>query len=227
MSHSILLVDDEQDILEFLEYNLKKEGFTTLKATNGLDAIKIAEEENPDLIVLDMMMPVLTGIDTCKVLRGKPQFKDTIIVFLTARNTDEAEIESFEVGADDYISKPIRPKVFVKRIKSILNRRLGNENESNFRKFNKLSIDLDKRKVFIEDRVIKDVPKKQFQILELLTSKPERYFSREEIYNKIWGTDIIVGDRTLDVHIRKLREKIGSEFVKTSKGIGYAFIPSS
>lgn len=226
MSHSILLVDDETDILEFLEYNLKKEGFTTLKATNGLDAIKIAEEENPDLIVLDMMMPVLTGIDTCKVLRGKPQFKDTIIVFLTARNTDEAEIESFEVGADDYISKPIRPKVFVKRIKAILNRRLGKEADTNFRKFNKLSIDLDKRKVFIEDAVIKDVPKKQFQILELLTSKPERYFSREEIYNKIWGADIIVGDRTLDVHIRKLREKIGSEFVKTSKGIGYAFIPS-
>lgn len=226
MSYSILLVDDEQDILEFLEYNLKKEGFKTLKATNGLEAIKIAEAENPDLIVLDMMMPVLTGIDTCKVLRGKPQFKNTIIVFLTARNTDEAEIESFEVGADDYISKPIRPKVFVKRIKSILKRRLGNEDVNNFRKFNILSIDLAKRKVFIEDQVIKDVPKKQFQILELLTSKPERYFSREEIYNKIWGSDIIVGDRTLDVHIRKLREKIGSKFIKTSKGVGYAFIPS-
>ena len=226
MSHSILIVDDEKDILEFLEYNLKKEGLKTLKATNGLEAIKIAEEENPDMIVLDMMMPILTGIDTCKALREKPQFQDTIIVFLTARNTDEAEIESFEVGADDYISKPIRPKVFVKRINAILKRRLREKSDSNFRQFNKLSIDLAKRKVFIEDQVIKDVPKKQFQILQLLTSKPEKYFSREEIYTKIWGTDIIVGDRTLDVHIRKLREKIGSAFIKTSKGIGYAFIPS-
>tara|TARA_B110000914_G_C15358206_1_gene397214 strand:+ start:149 stop:832 length:684 start_codon:yes stop_codon:yes gene_type:complete len=226
MSHSILIVDDEKDILEFLEYNLKKEGFKTLKATNGLEALKIAEEENPDMIVLDMMMPILTGIDTCKALREKPQFQDTIIVFLTARNTDEAEIESFEVGADDYISKPIRPKVFVKRINAILKRRLREESDSNFRQFNKLSIDLAKRKVFIENQVVKDIPKKQFQILQLLTSKPEKYFSREEIYTKIWGTDIIVGDRTLDVHIRKLREKIGSVFIKTSKGIGYAFIPS-
>lgn len=224
MSYSVLLVDDEKDILEFLEYNLIKEGFTTFKALNGLKALEIAKKEKPDLIVLDMMMPLMNGIETCKKLRADKIFKDTLIVFLTAKNSDEVEIESFEVGADDFITKPIRPKVFIQRIKSILNRRLGNKNES-IRIFNSLTIDLEKRKVFINDEKIKDLPKKQFQILEILSSLPEKYFSRDELYLQIWGTDIIVGDRTLDVHIRKLREKIGKDFVKTSKGIGYAFIP--
>ncbi len=224
MSYSILLVDDEQDILEFLEYNLFKEGFTTYKAYNGVEAIKIAEEKNPDLIVLDMMMPQMNGIETCAHLRKNKKFKDTLIVFLTARSTDEAEIESFEIGADDFIKKPIRPKVFVKRVKSLLERRLGKENSKKYRQFKSLRIDIEKRKVFVNDKKIKDLPKKQFQILMLLSSIPERIFSREEIYNKIWGTDIIVGDRTLDVHIRKLREKIGSHFIKTSKGIGYSFV---
>jgi len=225
MAYSILLVDDEKDILEFLEYNLIKEGFKTFKALNGKEALIIAEKENPDLIVLDMMMPEMNGIETCKKLRENKKFKETLIVFLTARNTDEAEIESFEVGADDFIQKPIRPKVFTQRIKSLLNRRVGNDKQETILEFESISIDLNKRKVSLKGVAIKDLPKKQYQILLLLSSKPENYFSRDQIYMKIWGTDIIVGDRTLDVHIRKLREKIGKEFIKTSKGYGYAFIP--
>lgn len=225
MSYSILLVDDEPDILEFLEYNLTKEGFTTFKALNGLKALEVANKENPDLIVLDMMMPEMNGLETCVKLRKIKQFDKTLIVFLTANNSDETEIESFEVGADDFIKKPIRPKVFIQRIKSLLERRYQKEAKKVVRTFTKLNIDIEKRKVFINNQAIKELPKKQFQILALLTSAPEKYFSRDEIYLEIWGKDIIVGDRTLDVHIRKLREKIGNEFIKTSKGIGYAFIP--
>jgi len=209
-----------------LEYNLKKEGYKSFKALNGLEAMEIAEKENPDLIVLDMMMPIMSGIDICKLLRSKKQFKKTIIVFLTAKSSDEAEIESFRIGADDYIRKPIRTKVFLQRIKSLLERRLKPDENENFRNFNEFIIDIDKRVVYIADKKVKNIPKKQFQILLLLSSKPERYFSREEIYNKIWGSDIIVGDRTLDVHIRKLREKTGEKYIKTSKGVGYAFITS-
>ena len=225
MSYKILLVDDEKDILDFLQYNLNKEGFKTYTASNGLEAIEIAENENPDLIVLDMMMPIMSGIDICKLLRSKKQFKKTLIVFLTAKSSDEAEIESFQIGADDYIRKPIRTKVFIQRIKSLFDRRFISKEKANFLSFKNLRIDVDKRVVYIKEKKVKNIPKKQFQILILLSSKPERFFSREEIYNKIWGIDIIVGDRTLDVHIRKLREKIGKKFIKTSKGVGYAFIP--
>jgi len=225
MSYTILLVDDEKDILDFLQYNLKKENFKIYKTTNGLEAIEIAKKENPDIIVLDMMMPTMSGIEICKILRSKKQFNETLIVFLTAKNSDEAEIESFQIGADDYISKPIRTKVFIQRIKSLLDRRYISKEKEESLSFNNLKINIEKRIVYIGEKKIKNIPKKQFQILVLLCSKPERVFSRAEIYNKIWGLDIIVGDRTLDVHIRKLREKIGKNFIKTSKGFGYAFIP--
>lgn len=225
MSNTILLVDDERDILEFLEYNLLKEGFKIYTAENGKEAIEVAKKYQPELIVLDVMMPEMDGVETCKKLRELSSFKDTLIVFLTARSADEFEIEGFDVGADDYISKPIRPKVFISRIKALLKRRVATDKESLVRKFENISIDIEKRQITLGEKIIDSLPKKQFEILTLLSSKPERYFSREEIYHKIWGDDIIVGDRTLDVHIRKLREQIGNNFIKTSKGIGYAFIP--
>lgn len=225
MSNTILLVDDERDILEFLEYNLLKEGFKIYTAENGKEAIEVAKKYQPELIVLDVMMPEMDGVETCKKLRELSSFKDTLIVFLTARSADEFEIEGFDVGADDYISKPIRPKVFISRIKALLKRRVATDKESLVRKFENISIDIEKRQITLGEKIIDSLPKKQFEILTLLSSKPERYFSREEIYHKIWGDDIIVGDRTLDVHIRKLREQIGNDFIKTSKGIGYAFIP--
>lgn len=225
MSNTILLVDDERDILEFLEYNLLKEGFKIYTAENGKEAIEVAKKHQPELIVLDVMMPEMDGVETCKKLRELSSFKDTLIVFLTARSADEFEIEGFDVGADDYISKPIRPKVFISRIKALLKRRVATDKESLVRKFENISIDIEKRQITLGEKIIDSLPKKQFEILTLLSSKPERYFSREEIYHKIWGDDIIVGDRTLDVHIRKLREQIGNDFIKTSKGIGYAFIP--
>lgn len=225
MSNTILLVDDERDILEFLEYNLLKEGFKIYTAENGKEAIEVAKKHQPELIVLDVMMPEMDGVETCKKLRELSSFKDTLIVFLTARSADEFEIEGFDVGADDYISKPIRPKVFISRIKALLKRRVATDKESLVRKFENISIDIEKRQITLREEIIDSLPKKQFEILTLLSSKPERYFSREEIYHKIWGDDIIVGDRTLDVHIRKLREQIGNDFIKTSKGIGYAFIP--
>jgi len=224
MAHSILLVDDEQDILEFLEYNLLKEGYKIFTASNGRDAYNLAKLHQPDLIVLDVMMPEMDGVETCKMIRQMPSLENTLIVFLTARSADEFEIEGFNVGADDYISKPIRPKVFISRIKALLKRRPNAKREDLKRKFNSIVIDLERRSVLINNLEIDNLPKKQFEILVLLSSKPERYFSREEIYHKIWGDDIIVGDRTLDVHIRKLREHIGQNFIKTSKGIGYAFI---
>lgn len=224
MNYSILLVDDEQDILEFLEYNLLKEGFKIYTANNGVDAIKMAKLHRPDLIVLDVMMPEKDGVETCKEIRQMPSFENVLIVFLTARSTDEFEIEGFNVGADDYISKPVRPKVFISRIKALFKRRSKGLTENLKRNFKNIVIDLAKRSVEVNDIEVDLLPKKQFEILVLLSSKPERFFSREEIYQKIWGDDIIVGHRTLDVHIRKLREQIGPEYIKTSKGIGYAFV---
>lgn len=226
MSNTILLVDDEQDILEFLEYNLLKEGYNIFTASNGKEALILAKQHKPDLIVLDVMMPEMNGVETCKELRALPNFSNTLIVFLTAKSADEFEIEGFSAGADDYISKPIRPKVFISRIKSLLKRRSTKTLQENIRKFENIVIDIEKRTVKINDILVDSLPKKQFKILVLLSSKPERFFSRDEIYHKVWGDDIIVGDRTLDVHIRKLREQIGKDFIKTSKGIGYSFIPA-
>ncbi len=217
----ILLVDDESDVLDFLSYNLKKEGYHVLLADNGEEAIEIANAELPQLILMDVMMPKMDGIQACKEIRKNRKLKTCLIAFLTARGEEIAEIEGFEVGADDYITKPIKPKVLISRIKGLL-RRLDPSNMKLIEKFGELLID---REQFIVKKSNKKIilPKMEFSLLELLTSKPGKVFTRKEIFNEIWGNDVIVGDRTIDVHIRKLREKIGGHYIRTVKGIGYKF----
>jgi two-component system alkaline phosphatase synthesis response regulator PhoP len=217
----ILLVDDEQDVLEFMKYNLEKEGFWVYTASNGADGIQIAKKIRPHLIVLDLMMPVKDGIATCRELRSMPEFKNTLITFLTARDEDYSQIAGLESGADDYITKPIKPKVFISRVNALM-RRLDDGTLVNNIKVANIEIDKEKYKVIQNGKDI-NLPRKEFELLCLLASKPGRVFKREEILNKVWGNDTIVGDRTIDVHIRKLREKIGEELFKTIKGIGYKF----
>jgi two-component system, OmpR family, alkaline phosphatase synthesis response regulator PhoP len=224
----ILLVDDEVDILEFVSYNLEKEGYKVYTAQNGLDALKIAEKKTPDLILLDVMMPEMDGIATCEELRKLPKLKSTIIAFLTARGEDYSQIAGFEAGADDYITKPIRPKVLISRIKALLKRssvveELVAEPNENTINIGNLQIDRERYMITVsgEEMVL---PRKEFELLSLLASKPGKVFTREEIYSSVWGEQVIVGDRTIDVHIRKLREKIGEDHIKTLKGIGYKFV---
>lgn len=219
MSTKILIADDEEDILQFLSYNLKKEGYDVLTATNGAEAIEIAKKENPDLIVLDIMMPVMDGMETCKILRETPETKDKLIIFLTARNEDYSQIAGFENGADDYITKPIKPKLFISRIKALL-RRVHISEAGNIIDLGNIKIDKEKYHVLKDNQVI-EMPRKEFMLLELLASKPGKVFSREYILEKVWGEDVIVGERTIDVHIRKIREKIGDDYIKTVKGLGY------
>lgn len=225
--YKILIVDDEEDILEFLSYNLKKEDFIVYTASNGLDAIKTASKIVPDLIIVDVMMPGMDGIETCEELRSNPKLKNAAITFLTARSEDYSEIAGFKAGADDYITKPIRPKVLIARIYALLKRNIRHDEEleNNIIEFDNLIINLEKHLV-IEGEEELTLPNKEFKLLVLLASKPERVFTREEIYNSVWGSDVIVGDRTIDVHIRKLREKLGSQYIETVKGIGYKFIQS-
>lgn len=221
----ILLVDDELDILEFIEYNLIKENYQVFTANNGYDAIKVAEKENPHLIILDIMMPNLDGVEVCRELRSRAQFKDTIIAFLTARSEDYSQIAGFDVGGDDYITKPIRPRVLVSRVGALLRRvgsSKGTEENRMIVKVADLVIDKEKVLVYKNDDAI-TLAKKEFELLCLLASKPGKVFSRDEIFNKVWGTDVIVGNRTIDVHIRKVREKIGDDYIRTIKGIGYKF----
>jgi len=221
-AYKILLVDDEPDILEFLAYNLNKEGFRVLQAENGKDAIALAKKEIPHLIVLDVMMPDMDGIETCRELREQAVLKDVLIAFLTARGEDYTQIAGFEVGADDYITKPIKPRVFVSRIKALL-RRLNTQipEELNLQ-FGDLRIDKEKHLVYKNSEEIV-LPKKEFNLFVLLSSKPGKVFTREFILEKVWGDEVIVGDRTIDVHIRKLREKLGDAYFKTVKGVGYKF----
>lgn len=224
-SAKILVVDDEPDILEFLRYNLEKEGFSVVTAADGEEGLAIADKEQPDLIILDIMMPKMDGVEVCRVLRSKPSFAQTVIAFLTAREEDFSQIAALETGGDDYITKPIRPRVFISRIKALLRRRSRKEAEEeapNQIKISDLLIDRDRIIVERGDETI-ELAKKEFELLSLLVSKPGKVFSREEIFNKVWGTDVIVGNRTIDVHIRKLREKIGDHYIKTIKGIGYKF----
>lgn len=220
----ILIVDDEPDILEFLQYNLEREGYTVVTASDGEAGIQLAERENPDLIILDIMMPKMDGVEVCRVLRSKPQFNQTVITFLTAREEDFSQIAALETGGDDYITKPIRPRVFLSRIKALLRRSERQEVEEveNTLQVGDLLIDRDKVTVIKGEKHI-ELAKKEFELLNLLVSKPGKVFSREEIFHKVWGTDVIVGNRTIDVHIRKLREKIGDKYIKTIKGIGYKF----
>jgi two-component system alkaline phosphatase synthesis response regulator PhoP len=217
----VLLVDDEQDVLDFMKYNLEKEGFWVYTASNGYDGIQLAQKVNPHLIVLDMMMPKMDGISTCKELRSMDEFKNTLITFLTARDEDYSQISGFEVGADDYITKPIKPKVLVSRIKALM-RRLEVANTPKRIEVGDVIIDSERYSVTVSGNEM-TLPRKEFELLSLLVSKPGRVFKRDEILGRIWGNETIVGDRTIDVHIRKLREKIGEDYFKTIKGIGYKF----
>lgn len=218
----ILLVDDEPDIIEFLGYNLKKEGYEILTANNGKEAVAIAKKELPHLIVLDVMMPDMDGIETCREIREQKGLQDVLIAFLTARSEDYTQIAGFEVGADDYITKPIKPRVFISRVKALLRRLQTNATTENNIEFGDIRIDKDKHVVFKGDLEIA-LPKKEFRLFALLSSKPGKVFTREYILEKVWGDEVVVGDRTIDVHIRKLREKIGDDYFKTVKGVGYKF----
>ena len=226
-SYKILLVDDEPDIVEFVSYNLKKEGFVVNTASNGRDAIRLAEEIRPHLILLDVMMPEMDGIETCEQIRSNDRLKDTLVAFLTARGEDYSQIAGFDAGGDDYITKPIRPKVLISRIKALL-KRLGTIAESNDVEEQIPSgtgIIIDKEKYLVyKDGEELVLPKKEFELLALLYSRPQKVFTRDEIFSSVWGDNIIVGDRTIDVHIRKLREKIGEDHIKTIKGVGYKYV---
>lgn len=218
--YKILLVDDEQDILSFLSYNLKKDGFDVYTADSGKEAIDRVREIKPNLILLDVMMPVMDGIETCRELREIQEIKNTMIAFLTARNEDYSQIAGFDVGADDYITKPIKPRVLSSRIKALLKR--VNPEVKSLQKMDLggLKIDIE-RFLVVKDGLEISLPKKEFKLLALLATKPGKVFTRESILQQIWGEEVVVGDRTIDVHVRKIREKLGSEYIKTIKGIGY------
>lgn len=219
----ILLVDDEPDILEIVGFNLANEGYTIITAENGLEAVKKAEKEKPHLIVLDVMMPEMDGIEACEHIRQIPELKDVIITFLTARGEDYSQLAGFDAGADDYITKPIKPKVLVSKVKALLRRYREEEKQGNIIKIGDLTIDRDEYNIILKGKKI-NLPRKEFELLSLLASKPDKVFKRDEILDKVWGNDVIVGGRTIDVHIRKLREKIGDNSFKTVKGVGYKFV---
>jgi two-component system, OmpR family, alkaline phosphatase synthesis response regulator PhoP len=218
----ILLVDDEQDILDLLSYNLEKEGYEVYSASNGLRGLEIAKQIIPDIILLDVMMPEMDGMETCKEIRDDERLKNVVVAFLTARNEDYSQIAGFDSGADDYISKPIKTRVLISRIKALLRRNGMAQIEEIKPDHIGISIDKDKYLVFKEG-VELTLPKKEFELLALLISQPGRVFTRDFILTSVWGNDVIVGDRTIDVHIRKLREKLGDDYFKTIKGVGYKF----
>ena len=218
----ILLVDDEPDILEFISYNLNKEGFEVFTSNNGKDAIKIAIDEKPALIILDVMMPDVDGIETCRVIRETPELKEVLIAFLTARNEDYSQIAGFDAGADDYINKPIKPRVLISRVKALLRRAGKMTGGEEVLDINGFMIDREKY-LIVKDNRQYNLPKKEFELIALLASKPGKVFTREDILKSVWGDDVVVGDRTIDVHIRKLREKLGDNYIRTIKGVGYKF----
>jgi two-component system, OmpR family, alkaline phosphatase synthesis response regulator PhoP len=225
----ILLVDDEIDILEFISYNLEKEGYIVYTAQNGIEAVKLAEIHKPNLIILDVMMPEMDGIAACEEIRKIPSLDSSVIAFLTARGEDYSQIAGFEAGADDYITKPIRPKVLISRVKALLKRTgetttvVAYPENPNTVAIGNLLIDKERYLIRMDDREMV-LPRKEFELLSLLVSKSGKVFTREEIYATVWGENVVVGDRTIDVHIRKLREKIGNDHIKTLKGIGYKFV---
>ncbi len=222
----ILLVDDEPDILEFLGFNLRLEGYIVDVAGNGTDAVRLARTFFPQLILLDVMMPGMDGIETCEKLRSIPELKNIIIAFLTARGEDYSQVAGFDAGADDYITKPVKPKVLVSRIKALLKRLPSNEVAAPSKRLihvGNLEIDQDRYIVICNGEEL-HLPRKEFGLLNLLVSRPGKVFTRDEIYHSVWGDDVIVGDRTIDVHIRKLREKLGDNSIRTIKGVGYTFV---
>ncbi len=224
--YKILLVDDEEDILEFLSYNLEKEGFHTFRAHNGLEAIDLAKKNEPHLILLDVMMPGMDGIETCEELRKIPGLNNALIAFLTARGEDYSQIAGFDAGGDDYITKPIKPRLLISRVKALLKRykKVSRDivKEGVSQQVDDIIIDKERYIVIVKGKEL-FLPKKEFELLNLLLSRPEKVFTREEIFDNVWGDNIIVGDRTIDVHIRKLREKLGNDYIRTIKGVGYKF----
>ena len=219
----ILLVDDEPDILEIVGYNLKNEGYLVYTAKNGVEALKTAKKITPNLILLDIMMPEMDGIEACEKIRTIKSLENTLIAFLTARNEDYSQVAGFEAGGDDYITKPIKPKVLVSKVKSLL-RRLKAENQADSTVIvGDITINRDEYVVFKGDKKI-FLPRKEFELFSLLTSRPGKVFKRETILDRVWGNEVVVGGRTIDVHIRKLREKIGDDYFKTVKGVGYKFV---
>ena len=220
--HTILLVDDEPDILEFLSYNLKKEGFKVFSANNGEEGVKMVQQLSPSLIILDVMMPKMDGIEACQIIRKDLNITQPIIAFLTSRAEDYAQIAGFEAGADDYITKPIRPRLLISKIESLLRRIDQSKKADGASTKNKLVIDREKFMIHLNGEEIL-LPKKEFELLELLASRPGKVYNRDQILSIVWGNDTIVGERTIDVHIRKLREKLGDDYIRTVKGVGYTF----
>lgn len=216
----ILLVDDEPDILEIVGYNLSQEGYKIFTAENGKEAISIAKKEIPNLIILDVMMPEMDGIEACETIRKMPDLEHTIITFLTARSEDYSQLAGFDAGADDYIAKPIKPKVLISKVKALLRRLKEKEEKGDILNVHGIEINREEYKI-VKDGSEIVLPRKEFELFYLLASKPGKVFTREEILDKVWGNEVIVGGRTIDVHIRKLREKIGDDFFKTIKGVGY------
>lgn len=217
----ILLVDDEPDVIEIIKFNLDQEGYQVKTATNGSEAVKKAKKTFPHLIIMDVMMPEMDGIEACEILRKDPKFNNTIIMFLTARGEDYSYVAAFDAGADDYVTKPIKPKILVSKIKALL-RRLKKEEETEKLRFGKLIIDKEQYEVTQNGNTL-SLPRKEFELLFLLASKPDKVVKRVKIMEIVWGSEVVVGDRTIDVHIRKLREKIGDKYFKTVKGVGYKF----
>lgn len=216
----ILIADDEPDILEILEFNLKAEGYDVIAAKNGDEAIDLAKKHSPNLIILDVMMPGKTGLEVCNILRAQPQFTETLIIFLTAMSDETAEIKGLEMGADDYISKPVSPKVLISKVNALFRRVKKSETEN----INIAGLEIDREKFILryhgEDIIL---ARKEFELISLLASRPGKVFLRNEILSRIWGTEVIVGDRTIDVHIRKIRQKTGLDCITTVKGVGYKF----
>ncbi|MGS2725419.1 response regulator transcription factor [Psychroserpens sp. BH13MA-6] len=219
----ILLVDDEPDILEIVGYNLSAQGYQIITAENGIEAVKKAKKEKPQLIILDVMMPEMDGIEACEQIRKLPDLSDTIITFLTARGEDYSQMAGFDAGADDYITKPIKPKVLVSKVKALLRRLKEEDKTDEVLKIGNLTINREEYKITIKGQELV-LPRKEFELLSLLATKPNKVFKREEILDKVWGNEVVVGGRTIDVHIRKLREKIGDKKFKTIKGVGYKFV---
>lgn len=223
--HTILLVDDEPDILNFLSYNLRKEGYKVFTASNGEEGVKMVQQIHPSLILMDIMMPKMDGIEACQVIRKDLNITQPIIAFLTSRAEDYSQIAGFEAGADDYITKPVRPRLLISKVESLLRRLNRSFNEQTGTGTSSLIIDREKFMIEIKGKTML-LPKKEFELLELLASRPGKVYSREQILSIVWGNDTVVGERTIDVHIRKLREKLGDDYIRTIKGVGYTFSES-
>ncbi|PKG43096.1 response regulator transcription factor [Psychroflexus sp. MES1-P1E] len=220
---TILVVDDDPDILEILSYNLNAEGYKVITAEDGVQAVKKAKKKKPHLVILDVMMPEMDGIEACEQIRETKGLENTVITFLTARGEDYSQVAGFDAGADDYITKPVKPKVLMSKVKALLRRFKSNVSEKNIYKIGGIVINRDEYKIS-SDGIEMTLPRKEFELLSLLTSEPNKVFKRDDILNTVWGSEVVVGGRTIDVHIRKLREKLGDDKFKTVKGVGYKFV---